>query len=223
MSIFKKNKEKENEFAIIGLGRFGGSLARRLEALGHPVLGIDIDPRVAKDISDEITETVVLDATDEDALRQVDIAAFRTIVVAVSGNFEADALITSTLKNLGIPNVICVSNSNRHREILLRIGADRVILPDEESGYQLADELSIPGMLERLHLSQDYSLIEIKTPPVLAGKAIDACEPYEVIVVLILRGDELIVNPDQSTQLQADDILVLVGEKRRLAEFSNLE
>jgi Trk K+ transport system NAD-binding subunit len=72
-------------------------------------------------------------------------------------------------------------------------------------------------------LSQDYSLIEIKTPPVLAGKGIDACEPYEVIVVLILRGDELIVNPDQSTQLQADDILVLVGEKRRLAEFSNLE
>jgi trk system potassium uptake protein TrkA len=124
---------------------------------------------------------------------------------------------------MGIPNVICVSNSNRHREILLRIGADRVILPDEESGYQLADELSIPGMLERLHLSQDYSLIEIKTPPVLAGKAIDACEPYEVIVVLILRGDELIVNPDPSTQLKEDDILVLVGEKRRLAEFSNLE
>jgi trk system potassium uptake protein len=220
MSLFKKTKE--NEFAIIGLGRFGGSLARRLEALGHPILGIDVDPRAAKEISDEITETVVLDATDVDALRQVDITSFRTVVVAISRNFEANALITSTLKNLGIPNVICVSNSDRHRDILSRIGADRVILPDEESGYQLADELSIPGMLQRLHLSQDYSLIEINTPHVLVGRGVDACEPYELIVVLILRGDELIINPDQSTIFQSEDILVMVGEKRRLAEFSNL-
>jgi len=216
-------KNKDKEFAIIGLGRFGGSLARRLESLGHPILGIDVDPRSAKEIGDEITEAVILDATDEDALRQVDITAFQTVVVAISGNFEANALITSTLKKLGIPHVISQSNTDRHREILLRIGADRVILPDEESGYQLADELSIPGMLERLHLSQDYSLIEIKPPQVVIGKSIEECEPYEVIVVLILRGDELIINPEESTRFLPDDILVLVGEKRRLAEFSSLE
>jgi trk system potassium uptake protein len=221
MSFFKKQNQKE--FAIIGLGRFGGALARRLESLGHPVLGIDIDARVVKEIADEITETVVLDATDEDALKQVDISAFQTVVVAVSGNFEASALITSTLKILGIPQVIAESNSDRHREILLRIGANRVILPEEESGLQLADEISIPGMLHRLHLSQDYSLIEIKTPPGLTGKGIAACEPYEVIVVLVLRGDELIINPDQSTHFEIEDILVVVGEKRRLAEFSILE
>jgi len=223
MPLFKKDKDQDKEFAIIGLGRFGGSLARRLEALGHPVLGIDIEPRLVKEIAAEITEAVVLDATDEEALHQVDITAFQTVVVAVSDNFEANALITSTLKKLGIPRVISESNSARHREILLRIGADRVILPREESGYQLADELSIPGMLERLHLSQDYSLIEIKTPPGLAGKGIEACERCEVIVVLILRGDELIVSPDQSIRFLPEDILVLVGEKRRLAEFSNLE
>jgi len=221
MPLFKKSKEKE--FAIIGLGRFGGSLARRLESLGHPALGIDIDPRVVKEIADEITEAVVLDATDEDALRQVDIAAFRTVVVAIADSFEANALITSTLKKLGISNVISVANSFRHQEILSRIGADRVILPQEASGHQLADELSIPGMLERLHLSRDYSLIEIKLPPGLIGKAVEVCEPYEVIVVLILRGEELIVNPDESTEFLPEDILVLVGEKRRLAEFSSLE
>ena len=221
MSIFKKDTEKE--YAIIGLGRFGGSLARRLVTLGHTVLGIDIDPRVVKEIADEITEAVILDATDEDALQQVDIAAFRTVVVAIADGFEANALITSTLKKLGIPQVIAEANSYRHREILQRIGADRVILPKEESGTQLADELSIPGMLERLHLSQDYSLIEIKTSQQLAGKEVKDCEPYEVFVVLILRGDELIINPDENTRFTPDDILVLVGEKRRLAEFSNLE
>ena len=223
MPFFKKSKdkEKENEFAIIGLSSFGSSLARRLEALGHSVMGIDIEPGRVKDIADEITEAVVLDATDEDALRQVDITAFQTVVVAVANNFEANALITSTLKNLGIPHVISESNSNRHREILLRIGADRVILPKEESGYQLAAELSTPGMLETLHLTEEYSLIEIKPPNGLVGKGIEACEPYAVIVVLILRRDELIINPDQSARFMPDDILVVVGEKRHLAEFSN--
>ena len=218
---FKKDKDKE--LAIIGLGSFGGSLARRLETLGHPVLGIDIDPRLVKDISDEITEAVVLDATDEEALQQVDITAFQTVVVAVADNFEANALITSTLKKMGIPHVISESNTHRHREILLRIGADRVILPKEESGAQLADELSIPGMLELLRLSQDYSLIEIKIPPALIGKNISVCDTYQVNVVLILRGNELILNPDQTTRFLIEDTLVLVGEKRSLAEFSNLE
>jgi trk system potassium uptake protein TrkA len=176
-----------------------------------------------KEIADEISEAVILDATDEDALRQVDITAYPTVVVAISDQFEANALITSTLKKLGIPHVITTSSTNRHREILLRIGADRVIIPYEESGYQLADELSTPGMLARLHLTPDYSLIEIKPPRELVGKGIAACEPYEVIVVLILRGDELIVNPDQSARFLSEDILVLVGEKRRLAEFSSLE
>lgn len=222
MPLFKRNG-KDKEFAIIGLNRFGSTLARRLEALGHPVLGIDIDPRAVKDIADEITEAVVLDAMDEDALRQVDIAAFQTVIVSIPRDFEANALITSTLKKMGISQVICESNSDRHRQILLRIGADRVILPDEESGYQLADELSIPGMLERLHLSEDYSLIEIRPPAGLVGKGIEACEPYQVIVVLLLRGDELIINPDSSIRFLKDDLLVLIGEKRRLAEFSHLE
>jgi len=216
-------RNQDNEIAVIGLGRFGGSLARRLKALGHSVLGIDLDPRLVNEIADEITEAVILDATDEESLRQVDITAFQTVVVAISGNFEANALITSTLKKLGIPHVISESNTDRHREILLRIGADRVVLPHEESGYQLADELSIPGMLEILHLSPDYSLIEIKPPPGLIGKGTEKCDEYGVIVVLILRGDELIISPDQSARFLPEDILVLVGEKRHLAEFSSLK
>lgn len=221
MHSFRKNKDME--IAVIGLGRFGGSLARRLQTLGHQVLGIDNDPQLVKEIAGDITEAVVLDAMDEEALQQVDITAFQTVVVAISRNFEANALITSTLKKWGIPHVISQSNTDRHREILLRIGADRVILPDEESGYQLADELSIPGMLEILHLSQDYSLIEIKPPPGLIGKGIDKCEEFGVILVLIIRGDELIISPELSTQFLPDDILVLVGEKRSLAAFSSLK
>jgi trk system potassium uptake protein len=214
--------DTEKEFAIIGLGRFGSSLARRLTALGNSVLGIDIDPRVVKEIADDIFEAVALDATDEDALRQVDITAFRTVIVAIAQNFETNALVTSTLKNLGIRQVICEANTTRHREILSRIGADRVLLPAEEVGNHLADELGVAGMLNQLALSQDYSLIQMKLPPKLKGRGVEACDPYQVVVVLIMRKDELIINPDQTARFLPDDVLVVVGEKACLAKFSNL-
>ncbi len=217
------NKKKDKEFAIIGLNRFGSSLARRLESLGHPVIGIDNDPRAVKEIADEITEAVILDATDEDALREVDITAFQTVIVAISRDFEANALITSSLKSLGVPHVITQSNTDRHREILLRVGADRVILADEESGNQLANELSITGIMDQLDLNQDYSLIEIELSEKLIGRGLEVCDEYDVVVLLILRGDELILSPDPSTRFLRDDKLILVGEKHHLVEFSNLE
>jgi len=216
----KKNRERE--FAIIGLGHFGGALARRLEELGQSVLGIDIDPQKAKEIAAEITDTVVLDATVPDALEQVDITSFKTVIVAIEDDFETNALITSSLKDIGIPHIICLSGSRRHREILLRIGADRVVIPQEESGIQLADELSTPGMLYRLPLNPDYSLIEIQTPAGMVMKKIQACERFEVSVLLILRGNDLILAPDREVELHQGDVLVVIGEKRRLAEFSAL-
>jgi len=215
-------KNREHEFAVIGLGRFGGSLAQRLEELGQSVLGIDLDPLKSKDIADKITEAVVLDATDPDALQQVDITSFKTVIVAVEEDFETNALITASLKEMGIPHVICLSSSRRHRDILLRVGADRVVIPLEESGIELADELSTPGMLYRLPISADYSLIEIKPPPGLVKKKVEESDRFEVYILLIVRGNELIVSPDHGLELRADDILIVVGDKRRLAEFSAL-
>jgi trk system potassium uptake protein len=216
-------KDTDREYAIIGLGSFGSSLARRLESLGHPVLGIDNDPAIVKEIADEITEAVILDATDEDALREVDITAFRTVIISISRNFEANALITSTLKKWGVPRVVSLSNTTRHREILLRIGADRVILPEEESGYRLADELSIPGIFDHISLSPNYSLIEINSPALFVGRGVDVCDEYGIYILLILRGDELILNPNPNLRFLRDDRLVLVGEKTKLLEITRPE
>jgi trk system potassium uptake protein len=215
-------RNRENEFAVIGLGRFGVNLARRLEELGHSVLGIERDPRLAKEVEDKITEVFVLDATNPDALAEADITAFKTVVVAISDDFETNALITSSLKDMGIPNIICLAGSSRHQEILLRIGANRVVIPAKESGIQLADELSTPGMLNSLHLSPDYSLIEIQTPKGMLGRKVRDCERYEVALLLIVRGNELILSPDGDAQLELGDILVVVGDKKHLTEFSIL-
>jgi len=215
-------KKQKNEFVVIGLGRFGSSLALRLESLGQPVLGIDIDPRKVKEIAGDITEALVLDALDVDALMEADITSFQTAVIAISDDFETNALITTSLKELGISHIFCQARSKRHQEILLRIGAERVIIPTEEAGSQLADELSIPGMLERLSLSPDYSLIEILVPPRLINQKVEEAEKFDVTVLLILRGSELIITPEPGFRMNAEDILVVVGEKGHLAEFSSL-
>jgi trk system potassium uptake protein TrkA len=215
-------KKHEHDFAVIGLGRFGANVAKRLEEMGHSVLGIEIDPQVAKEMESSITEVFVLDATNPDALAEADITSFKTVVVAISDDFENNALVTSTLKNMGIPNIICLAGSVRHKEILLRVGADRVVIPAKESGIQLADELSTPGMLNSLHLSPDFSLIEVKSPKGMVGKPARECEKYEVVLLLIIRGNELMLSPDGETPLLQEDILVVVGDKSRLTEFSAL-
>ena len=213
--------KRKQEIAVIGLGHFGSSVALRLEALGQSVLGIDIDARRVKDVASDLSETLILDANDPEAIEQADITAFDTVIVAIKGDFEANALITSSLKALGIPYVICLAQSNRHREILSRIGADRVVLPDEETGIRLADELSIPGSLYSLPLSPDHSLVEIQVPEVLVGKRVETGDRYNVIVLLILRSTELLLTPDRDSQFQQGDILVLAGEKRAVIEFSS--
>ncbi len=215
-------KNRENEFAVIGLGRFGVNLARRLEEMGHTVLGIESDPQVAKEMETQITEVFVLDATNPDALAEADITAFKTVVVAISDDFETNALVTSTLKDMGIPNIICLAGSSRHQEILLRIGASRVVIPAKDSGIHLADELSTPGLLNGLSLSPDYSLIEIQTPKGMLGRKVSECEKYEVALLLIVRGNELILSPDAEFKMEQGDILVLVGDKKHLTEFSIL-
>jgi trk system potassium uptake protein TrkA len=187
--------------------------------MGHSVLGIEEDPQVAKEWENRITEIFVLDATNPDALAEADITSFKTVVVAINDDFDTNALVTSTLKSMGIENIICLAGSSRHKEILLRIGANRVVIPAKESGIQLAEELSTPGMLNSLALSPDYSVIEIQVPAGLLKKKVRDCEQYGVGILLILRGNELLLSPDGDGQLEQEDILVVVGDRKHLTEF----
>ena len=214
--------QPEKEFAVIGLGRFGGSLARRLEAMGHTVLGVDSDMARVQEIADEIASAVALDATVEDALQEVDIASFGTVVVGLGDDFEASALITTYLKSLGIPRVICLAQTRRHRAILLRIGADQVVLSDEESGERLADTLGAPNMLERVLLDAEHSLIEFKAPGSLVAQPVAALARYEVTVLLIQRPDRLIPCPSAETRLEAGDTVFAVGLREKLLEVASL-
>ncbi len=210
------------EFAVIGLGRFGGSLARRLETLGHPVLGVDVDITRVRAIAEDITSAVALDATAEDALKEVDIASFGTVIVATGDDFETSALVVAHLNALGIPRVICLAKTRRHQDILLRIGANQVIVSDEDSGLRLADVLAAPDMLERVLLDMTHSLAEFKVPASLIGKTATSLGHFGVTVLLIQRADSLIPCPGVDTSLETGDTLFAVGPRERLLEVASL-
>ena len=175
-----------------------------------------------QDLADEITSAVALDATVEDALQEVDIASFGTVVIGLGSDFEASALVTTYLKSLGIPRVICQAQTQRHRDILLRIGADQVVLSDEDSGERLADTLGAPNMVERVLLDSEHSLIEFKVSGSLVSQPVTALARYDVTVLLIQRKNRLIPCPSADTRLEAGDTIFAVGEREKLLEVASL-
>ena len=126
------------------------------------------------------------------------------------------------MKGLGIARVICLAETGRHRDILLRIGADQVILPEEDSGERLAETLAAPNMLERVLLDADHSLTELKVPGSLVAQPVSSLQRYDVTVLLIQRQGRLIPNPGAETRLEQDDTLFTVGLREKLLEVSSL-
>lgn len=218
-------KNHHQEYAIIGLGRFGTSLALKLEELGHTVMAIDENSVLVQSIADSVTHAAALDATNEDALRVADVASFDTVVVAIGADFEANLLTTASLKNLGVKNIVCKTQTNRQRDILLRIGADRVIQPEQNSAERLAEEMSTPAMLERITLGPGYSLAEVVLPKSLAHRTLAQCnlrQEHGVTVLLVKRGDELIMAPPSDIIFQPDDTLVVLGSDANVMTLSKL-
>jgi trk system potassium uptake protein TrkA len=217
-------KANKQEFAVIGLGRFGTALARTLLLRGHTVLGIDRSREAVQPLADELTQALILDATDEDALRSVDIALYDAVVVAINDDFEDELLTTSTLKGLGVRRVIGVASDTRQKAILLKIGADDVVMPELDSGQRLGLLLSLPNLVERLTLGKEHSIAEMRMPKAFADRTVgqmDFKATYHVTLLAIKRKGQLIMPPGDDLLLYGDDLMVLIGQDddvRRMAE-----
>lgn len=219
----RRNGRKE--FAVIGLGRFGTSLALDLMARGFHVLGIDRDADIVQRIADQITRAVALDSTNEDALHEVDITAFDTVVVAIGNDFESNLMTTVALKSIGVRHVVCKALTERHRTILLRIGADHVVLPEHEAGQRLARSLAEPNVLDHLDLGAEFSLIELRVPPSMVGMTLnDAAlrRRFSVTLLAVKRGAELTVSPSADYVFQDGDLLVMIGTNERVTRFCEI-
>ncbi len=214
-----------HEFAVIGLGRFGSSLALTLEEHGNYVLGIDDRLEIVQSLSNSLTHVVSLDATDDNALRGVDIAHFNTVVVAIGTDFESNLLITVALKQLGVKRVVSKAINARQRDILLRVGADRVVLPEMEAGERLAVELVTPNLLERFPISPGYSIAEISVPKKFIDVPLAKSNlrgTYGINVLVIKRDKEIITSPGPHVRLHADDLVVVLAQDSDIERISDL-
>lgn len=210
------------QFVIIGLGRFGSSVAKTLYALGHDVLAIDSNEDLVQEISDSVTHAVQMDATDENALRTLGIRNFDVAVVTIGANIQASVMATLLVKDMGIKYIIAKGNSDLHAKVLYKIGADRVILPEKDMGVRVAHNLVSSSILDYIELSPDYSIIEIESPKEWHGKnmkELSLRSKYGINVMAIKRHNEVNISPDASDIIEKDDIVVAIGSAEDLTKL----
>jgi trk system potassium uptake protein TrkA len=212
------------EYAVIGLGRFGSSVARTLMERGAVVLGIDRSPDIVQDLADVLTQAVALDSTDEDALREIDIMSFKTVIVAIGSNFEANLMTTVALRDLGVQTIVCKALNERQKQILLKVGANRVVLPEFDAGNRLAQELTLPGVIGQLDLGPGHTIGELNTPEGVVGQQLGRSDLLRlgVTVLAVKRSDRLIVSPAPDFVLRTGDVLVVVGTSQSIERCTNL-
>ena len=217
---------KKKQFAIVGLGRFGTSVAKTLYQMGYEVLAVDADEARVQDFSDEVTHVVQADTTDEDTLKALGIRNFDVVVVAIGADVQANLMTTLQLKEMGVSYIVAKAKNNLHGKMLEKIGADRVVYPERDMGQRVAHNLVSSNVLEYIELSPEYSIVEVTAPKVLVGKNLvetDLRGRYEVNVVAIRRGEQLLVPPQPTEKIMDKDVLFVVGANRGVQRLEELE
>lgn len=222
------------KIAVIGLGRFGMELARRLSASGAQVIAIDRNTNLINEIKDDVELAVRLDSTDEAALRSQEIDKVDVCVVSIGENFEASLLTTVLARKLEIPQVICRAQTQFHADIFRQIGADEVIQPEQQAGQHLARQLANPHLQDFITLAEGFTLVELDAPKGFIGKSLQELSlrmHYDVNLVAIKRTvptgkdgtvteeEQVISVPRPDTLIEENDTLVLVGADEDLARL----
>lgn len=203
-------------FAVIGLGRFGKSLALRLSSLGNEVLAIDYNMENVQGVADYVTQAVGTDALDESVLKSLGITEFDCVLVTISEKVESSILVTSMLKGMGVKYVVSKAVSDLHAKVLKQVGADKVVFPDKDMAEKLAQNLTASNILDYIDLSDKYSIVEVEAPKAFFGKSLKQLNiraVYGVNVVAIKKrySDVINVSPLPDYIFVEDDILVVIG------------
>ena len=201
-------------YIVIGLGRFGAEIAAKLYECGEEVLAVDTDEGIIDKIADRVTKAVACDARDRDVLEKLGAGNFDRAVVAVGSDLAASALITMHLKALNVPFIVCKAHDDTYREILEKLGADRVIIPEREVADKLALGLTHAGVMEYIELSEEYGIVEMEPVSSWIGKSIQELElrtRYGANVIAIRKGESIQIPPDIQAPIAADEIMVMLG------------
>ncbi|NHN30368.1 potassium channel family protein [Paenibacillus agricola] len=215
---------KRTQYAVIGLGRFGSSLAKELVKLGHEVLGIDQDEEAVDEMSEVLTHVVVADSTDEEVLRSLGIRNFDCVVVAIGSDIQASILTAILLKDVGVKKVVAKALSELHGKVLNKIGVDRVIYPERDMGIRVAHQLVSPNLLDFIELSKDYTIAELAVPKRMSGwtlRDLNLRAKYGCSVVAINKKQGVIIAPTAVDILEEQDIMVVIGTNAQIELFEH--
>jgi trk system potassium uptake protein len=211
------------QFVVIGLGRFGTSVAKTLSTLGHDVLAMDKNEHAIQVIMKDVTQAVQADAREEETLRALGVRNFDVAIVAIGDDLEANILITLMLKEMGIPYVVAKAQSIQHGKVLEKIGADKIVYPEQDMGIRLANNLIKTNVMDFIELSLDFSIFEIIAPAQFVDKSIGKLNLrafYKLNVVAIKKGEEkIVIAPGANAVIEEKDILVIVCNKKALSRL----
>jgi len=216
-----KRRVLHTNVIVIGMGRFGSSLARELMRTGHEVLGVDTDERLVQQMSHELTHTVKADTTDEAVLSELGIGEFDAAVVAIGADIEASILTTSLLLQLGVPNVWAKANSQSHGRILEQLGAHHVVFPEYEMGKRVAHMVSGES-LDYVPIDNDFVMVKALVPESFNDQTLADLKirsNYGVTVVAITKGDGEYQPAFPDTVLHAGDQIIVAGQVEPLDKF----
>ncbi len=206
-------------YAVFGLGRFGYAVAKELAESGAEVLAVDSDEAAVNAVKGEIPLCKCADVTDPEVLDRLGVANIDVVIVAMANSFESAVLTTTLCKEIGVKTVIVKCANETHKKILIRVGADRVVFPESESGVRMAKNLVSSGFVDLIELSRGVSMIQLEVRPEWLGKTIlelNLRKKYAINVVAIRKGGSVDVNVRPDTVLDGDMKLIVIANAERL-------
>lgn len=219
LNLFTKFRKDNQQFAVIGLGRFGRAVCGGLHDLGCEVLGIDKDPkRVDEILRDQlVSHSLQLDSTEPTALKEAGIHEFNTVIISI-GNFLQESILTTLhVKQAGVPYVVAKASSSVHGTLLAKVGADHIVYPEQEAGFALARMLTKTQILDRFDLDPEISIVEIMVPEEFDGKTLGELQirnRYGVNLIAVIHHNKFEINLDPKLMLEKGKAMVVIGANR---------
>ena len=212
-------------YVVIGLGRFGRTLARQLCKLGAEVLAMDVDNDLVQQVAEDVTHAVVGDSQDKDVLRALGVRDFDCAIVAIGSNLAASVLTVMNLQELEVPCIICKAHDETHSRVLKKLGVDKVVIPEQENATRLARSLNSHNVLDYIELSEDYGILELPAPKDWIGKTLKELNvraKLGVNIIAVENGKKTNVSPSADYLIQEGDHMVILGDNYSLEAVQKL-
>ena len=219
---FFNSKSKDKQYLVIGCGRFGSSVAKKMCQLGNEVLVIDKDEDSINNIAELVTHTAIVDVTEERDLKSIGLGNFDVVIVAISSDIRASIMATVMAKEMGVPKVVCKAKDELQAKVLYKIGADKVVFPERDMGIRLAYNLASENILDQINLDPEYSIMEIVTPQNWVGKTIielNLRAKYDITVLAVKTQSGLKVMPSPNYKMQEKNILIIIGNTDKISDI----